>query len=255
MTGTATRPVPSALPPNEEELAAWRGLPRHEQIARYREALLTPEAGRVSQTTMADVLIAARQRVAARGGWVPPVGAGGAEPHRDLWHTAQCFGAYQAEAYHAGFERIFDLLARFPLIGRLIEEIAPRFRRFRFQAHTVFYTEEADFVLIRAILHGAREVKPDFSIEASHGGEDGVQEVWRHDTAVLIVWCLASLSTGYSQTFDPLSPSHRKAERFSLARMMNALGVTQIVSACVTSTGKLPEIIIQAGLPASSGGG
>lgn len=75
--------------------------------------------------------------------------------------TEETFGAYQAEAYHAGLERTFDLLACFPRIGRTVDEVAPGFRRFRFQAHTVFYTEEAEFVLIRAVLHQSREIKPD----------------------------------------------------------------------------------------------
>ncbi len=76
-------------------------------------------------------------------------------------YTEETFGAYQADAYHAGLERTFDLLASFPRIGRAVEEITPGLRRFRFQAHTVFYTEEADFILIRAVLHQAREIKPD----------------------------------------------------------------------------------------------
>lgn len=76
-------------------------------------------------------------------------------------YTEETFGAYQAEAYHAGLERTFDLLANFPRIGRSVDEIAPGIRRFRFQAHTVFYTEEATFILIRTILHQSREIKPD----------------------------------------------------------------------------------------------
>ena len=66
MTETATRPFPTALPPTEAELAAWRALSRDEQLARYRDALQGPDAGRVSEATMADILTAARQRVAAR---------------------------------------------------------------------------------------------------------------------------------------------------------------------------------------------
>jgi toxin ParE1/3/4 len=38
-------------------------------------------------------------------------------------YTEETFGAYQAEAYHAGLERTFDLLANFPLIGRPADEI------------------------------------------------------------------------------------------------------------------------------------
>jgi toxin ParE1/3/4 len=50
------------------------------------------------------------------------------------------FGAYQAEAYHAGLIRSFGLLADFPLIGQTIDELAAGYRRFRFQSHLIFYT-------------------------------------------------------------------------------------------------------------------
>ena len=55
------------------------------------------------------------------------------------------------------------VLERRHVIGgaAVTEEIAPGFRRFLFQAHTVFYTEEAGFILIRAVLHQAREIKRD----------------------------------------------------------------------------------------------
>jgi hypothetical protein len=68
MTEIAMRPFPSAPPPSEAELTAWRALSRDEQLSRYREVLTAPDAGRVSKATMADVLTAARQRVAARRG-------------------------------------------------------------------------------------------------------------------------------------------------------------------------------------------
>ena len=40
-------------------------------------------------------------------------------------YTEETFGAYQAEAYHAGLEHTFDLLANVPLIGRPADEIVP----------------------------------------------------------------------------------------------------------------------------------
>ena len=68
MTEITTRAFPSALPPTEAELAAWRALSRDEQLIRYRDALQAPDAARATKATMADVLTAARQRVAARRG-------------------------------------------------------------------------------------------------------------------------------------------------------------------------------------------
>lgn len=63
------------------------------------------------------------------------------------------FGRYQADAYLAGLERTFGLLADFPRIGQSADELVPGYRRFRFQAHVVFYSEEGDYIVIRAILH------------------------------------------------------------------------------------------------------
>ncbi len=76
-------------------------------------------------------------------------------------HTEATFGAYQAEAYHAGFERTFGLIADFPLIGTAADELVPRYRRFRFQSHHVFYSEEDGHVFIRAIIHIAMNLRLD----------------------------------------------------------------------------------------------
>jgi toxin ParE1/3/4 len=56
--------------------------------------------------------------------------------------TERRWGAYQAQAYHAGLERTFGLLAHFPKIGVPVDELLVGARRFRFQSHNIFYTEE-----------------------------------------------------------------------------------------------------------------
>ena len=76
-------------------------------------------------------------------------------------YTVGHFGAYQAEAYYAGLIRTFDLLADFPNIGQRVDELAEGYRRFRFQAHVVFYTFQHDQVEIRAVLHYARDIRPE----------------------------------------------------------------------------------------------
>jgi toxin ParE1/3/4 len=70
------------------------------------------------------------------------------------------FGRYQADAYHAGFERTFGLLADFPGVGSNADELVAGYRRFRFQSHYIFYTEEADHVLIRALIHVRQDLRP-----------------------------------------------------------------------------------------------
>jgi toxin ParE1/3/4 len=74
--------------------------------------------------------------------------------------TEARFGAYQADAYHAGLERTFGLLADFPRIGQSADELRTGYRRFRFQSHFVFYTAEAAGVVIRAVLHAAKDIRP-----------------------------------------------------------------------------------------------
>jgi toxin ParE1/3/4 len=70
------------------------------------------------------------------------------------------FGTYQAEAYHAGFVHTFGLLADFPRIGLPADELRTGYRRYRYQSHYVFYTEEPDHIVIRAIIHTKQNLRP-----------------------------------------------------------------------------------------------
>jgi toxin ParE1/3/4 len=70
------------------------------------------------------------------------------------------FGRYQAEAYHAGLERTFGLLADFPGIGVAADDLVAGYRRFRFQSHYIFYTQEPDHILIRALIHVRQDLRP-----------------------------------------------------------------------------------------------
>ena len=75
-------------------------------------------------------------------------------------YSERYFGRYQADAYYAGFRHAFALLAEFPGIGSDVSELAPGLRRHRYQSHYIFYAEEADHVLIRAIIHTKQNVRP-----------------------------------------------------------------------------------------------
>ena len=76
-------------------------------------------------------------------------------------YTAARFGPNQADAYITGFEKSFELLVMFPGIGRSADELRHGYRRYRYQAHYIFYTEEADHMLIRTIVHTAQNLRPD----------------------------------------------------------------------------------------------
>ena len=72
--------------------------------------------------------------------------------------TESKFGSYQADAYYAGLIK-FGLLAGFPLIGQTIDDLAAGYRRFRFQSHLIFYTVRTDCIEVRAIVHGAQDIR------------------------------------------------------------------------------------------------
>lgn len=80
-----------------------------------------------------------------------------AEALREIYiYTHRSFGTYQAEAYLEGFRSSFGLLARFNEIGARADDIKEHWRRYRYQSHFIFYTIEANDILIRAIVHAAR---------------------------------------------------------------------------------------------------
>lgn len=74
---------------------------------------------------------------------------------------ARRFGPMQADAYHEGLERIFGLLAEYPGIGASSDDLLPGLRRFRFQSHYVFFTNEGDYILIRAVIHVRQRLRPE----------------------------------------------------------------------------------------------
>ncbi|MFC5553344.1 type II toxin-antitoxin system RelE/ParE family toxin [Methylobacterium iners] len=64
------------------------------------------------------------------------------------------FGDVQAQRYQAGFEECFRMLAENPLLGRSAHAIAPALRRHEHGSHVVLYEQDADGILIVAVLYG-----------------------------------------------------------------------------------------------------
>ena len=69
------------------------------------------------------------------------------------------FGRYQTDAYAAGMERSFGLLADFPSIGTEVFHLAPMHWRYRFESHYIYYTEESYGLLIRDLFHVAQDIR------------------------------------------------------------------------------------------------
>ena len=71
------------------------------------------------------------------------------------------FGEMQTAAYVAGLEASFRLLVDYPRIGAAAFEIKAGLRRYRYQSHYVFYTEQGDALLIEDLIHVRRNLRRD----------------------------------------------------------------------------------------------
>lgn len=68
----------------------------------------------------------------------------------------QTFGKSQALKYFNSFKNVFELLSYIPEIGRRIEpDKDHRERRFLHGRHVIFYSIDAEYILIRTIIHGS----------------------------------------------------------------------------------------------------
>jgi len=74
-------------------------------------------------------------------------------------YTDANFGEMQTAAYIAGLTSSFDLLIQFPGIGAEAFELARGLRRYRYQSHYIFYSEEGDHILVRSIIHVKRNIR------------------------------------------------------------------------------------------------
>lgn len=70
-------------------------------------------------------------------------------------HGVSEFGEARADAYYADIVSVFDLLADYPLLGQLRQEIRPPVRTFRVGRHIVVYEVGLDNApLILRVRHG-----------------------------------------------------------------------------------------------------
>lgn len=76
-------------------------------------------------------------------------------------YTDTSFGDNQTEAYLTGLKASFTLIAQFPRIGVAVFEIKQGWRRHKYQKHYVFYSEQPGYVLIEAVVHTGRQIRPE----------------------------------------------------------------------------------------------
>ncbi|NOY85523.1 MAG: type II toxin-antitoxin system RelE/ParE family toxin [Nitrospirae bacterium] len=65
------------------------------------------------------------------------------------------FGELQALKYQDSFQKIFDLLAYMPTIGRKSERGSKNEHRFLHGSHVIYYRIEADKIVIETIIYSS----------------------------------------------------------------------------------------------------
>jgi toxin ParE1/3/4 len=68
-------------------------------------------------------------------------------------YTVKAFGIEQARRYRDGLESSFRMLANHPMRGRSAAQLAPRLRRWNYEAHAIFYVPDEQGVFIVRVLH------------------------------------------------------------------------------------------------------
>ncbi len=76
-------------------------------------------------------------------------------------HTDTAFGEMQTAADMAGLESSFELIVKFPGMRAAVFEVKPGLRRYRYQSHYIFYSEQGSVIGIEAVLHVSRNIRRD----------------------------------------------------------------------------------------------
>ena len=76
-----------------------------------------------------------------------------------LSYGIEQFGEASGEAYVAGFETSFALIAEHPYAGAVHDEVRPPIRSLPHGSHRIFYDVAGSRVIVQRVLHKAMDVE------------------------------------------------------------------------------------------------
>ena len=80
----------------------------------------------------------------------------------EIWRYLAVRNIAAADQLVDEFDAILQALASTPQMGRGVEDLAPRLRSFPVGNYLIFYRPIEDGVTLIRILHGARDIRPEF---------------------------------------------------------------------------------------------
>jgi len=76
-----------------------------------------------------------------------------------LAYSLKKFGATQTEHYFVALKECVGLLAENPGIGHSVDNILPKYFRFPYESHVIFYKKSSSLILVVRILHERMDPK------------------------------------------------------------------------------------------------
>ncbi|MBI5132562.1 MAG: type II toxin-antitoxin system RelE/ParE family toxin [Rhodopseudomonas palustris] len=86
------------------------------------------------------------------------------EAERDIaaiWRFVASDNIKAADRLLETFEKVFDVLAQSPLVGRARPELSPKLRSFPSGSHVLYYLPLKDGVVVVRVLHGRQDISPE----------------------------------------------------------------------------------------------
>lgn len=82
--------------------------------------------------------------------------------YEDIWLYIARDNTPAADRLVESFEHHLEMLARMPSTGKLEADLAPDLRSFPVGSYLLYYLPMEDGIQLVRVLHGARDIDPDF---------------------------------------------------------------------------------------------
>ena len=83
----------------------------------------------------------------------------------EIWSYIAVRDLAAADRLVIHFDATLNIISTSPGVGRKVEELAPNLRSFPVGNYLIFYRPMADGIELIRILHGARDITPEYFVE------------------------------------------------------------------------------------------
>ncbi len=85
--------------------------------------------------------------------------------YAEIWSYVAVHSPNAADQLVDRFDAILSTIASLPEMGRSVDELAPNLRSFPIGSYLVFYRPIVDGIQLIRVIHGARDITPEYFLE------------------------------------------------------------------------------------------